>query len=155
VPKTAWMSESSRLSRRLERRVQRKGLKPRYAAYVILMSWAIGVVVLGVVERLVDPGTFDNVWLGMWWAIQTVTTVGYGDVVPGSTVGKVIAAFLMLGGLSLYAIVTGVITSAFVAQRQKQESDGEDDPVSSKLDELTAKLDALKADIDRLERRAD
>ena len=155
MPKTAWMSESSRLSRRLERRVQRKGLKPRYAAYVILMSWAIGVVVLGVVERLVDPGTFDNVWLGMWWAIQTVTTVGYGDVVPGSTVGKVIAAFLMLGGLSLYAIVTGVITSAFVAQRQKQESDGEDDPVSSKLDELTAKLDALKADIDRLERRAD
>ena len=61
----------------------------------------IGVVVFGVVERLVDPGTFDNVWLGMWWAIQTVTTVGYGDVVPGSTAGKVIATFLMLGGLSL------------------------------------------------------
>ena len=34
-------------------------------------------------ERLVDPHTFDNIWLGMWWAIQTVATVGYGDVVPG------------------------------------------------------------------------
>ena len=55
----------------------------------------------------------------MWWAIQTVTTVGYGDVVPGSTAGKVIATFLMLGGLSLFAVVTGAITSAFVAQRQK------------------------------------
>ena len=64
----------------------------------------------------------------MWWAIQTVTTVGYGDVVPGSTVGKVIATFLMLGGLSLFAVVTGAITSAFVAQRQK-EMMGDDDAV--------------------------
>jgi voltage-gated potassium channel len=105
-----------------------------------------------VVERLVDPGTFDSVWLGMWWAIQTVTTVGYGDVVPGSTVGKVIAGFLMLGGLSLFAVVTGAITSAFVAERQRDMM-GEDDPVSKKLDEVTTKLDALQADIARLERR--
>ena len=87
------------LGRRFERRVERKGLRPRYAAYVIIVFWALGVVVFGIVERLVDPGTFDNVWLGMWWAIQTVTTVGYGDVVPGSTAGKVIASFMMLGGL--------------------------------------------------------
>jgi len=60
----------------VDERIARKGLRPRYAAYVIVVAWAIGVVVFGVVERLVDPGTFDNVWLGMWWAIQTVTTVG-------------------------------------------------------------------------------
>jgi voltage-gated potassium channel Kch len=93
--------------------------------------------------------TFPTVWLGMWWAIQTVTTVGYGDVVPGSTVGKVIATFLMLGGLSLYAVVTGAITSAFVAQRQKDPTRGED-PVSQKLDEMTAKLDALQSEVARL-----
>ena len=58
-------------------------------------------------QRLVDPNTFDNVWLGMWWALQTVTTVGYGDVVPVSTAGKLIASFMMLGGLSLLAVVTG------------------------------------------------
>ena len=108
--------ESGVLGRSVDRQLRRKGrLRPRYAAYVIIVAWSIGVVVFGVVERLVDPGTFPNVWLGMWWAIQTVTTVGYGDVVPGSTVGKVIAAFLMLGGLSLFAVVTGAITSAFVA----------------------------------------
>jgi voltage-gated potassium channel len=134
--------------------MQRKGLRPRYAAYVIVIAWSIGVVVFGVVERLVDPGTFDNVWLGMWWAIQTVTTVGYGDVVPGSTAGKVIATFLMLGGLSLFAVVTGAITSAFVAQRQKDAMRG-DDPVVRRLDEMTAMLDALHADIARLERRGD
>jgi voltage-gated potassium channel len=129
--------------------VERKGLRPRLAVAVIVIAWAVGVVVFGVVERIVDPDTFDNVWLGMWWAIQTVTTVGYGDIVPGSTAGKVIASFLMLGGLSLFAVVTGAITSAFVAQAQKQRGG---DPVMQKLDQVTAQLEALKSDIARLER---
>jgi voltage-gated potassium channel len=130
-------------------------MRPRYAAYLIIASWSVGVVVFGIVERLVDPGTFDNVWLGMWWAIQTVTTVGYGDVVPGSTAGKVIGSVLMLGGLSLFAVVTGAITSAFVAQRQSEGATADDDPLNRKLDEMTAKLDAMQADIARLSRRAD
>jgi len=116
---------------------------------VIVAFWGLGVVVFGIVERLVDPDTFDNVWLGMWWAIQTVTTVGYGDVVPQSTAGKVIASFLMLGGLSLFAVVTGAITSAFVAQAQRQRAG---DPVMQKLDQVTAQLEAVKADLARLER---
>jgi voltage-gated potassium channel len=153
APNTGWMNQvPGQLGQRLDERIQRKGLRPRYAAYVIVVAWSIGVVVFGVVERLVDPGTFDNVWLGMWWAIQTVTTVGYGDVVPGSTAGKVIATFLMLGGLSLFAVVTGAITSAFVAQRQKDAAHGEEDPVARRLDEMTAKLDALQAEVARLNR---
>jgi alpha-N-arabinofuranosidase len=77
---------------------------------VIVAIWSLWVIVFGVIEHLIDPGTFDNVWLGMWWGIETVTTVGYGDVVPGETAGKVIATFLMLGGLSLFAVVTAAIT---------------------------------------------
>jgi voltage-gated potassium channel len=141
--------------RPLEKRIQRHGLRPRYAAYVIVAAWSVGVVVFGVAERLVDPGTFDNVWIGMWWAIQTVTTVGYGDIVPGSTAGKVIGSLLMLGGLSLFAVVTGAITSSFVAQRQREGLLAREDPVARKLDEMTAKLDAMQADIARLDRRAD
>ena len=140
------------LGRRFQRRVERKGLRPRYAAYVIVAFWSLGVIVFGIVERLVDPDTFDNVWLGMWWAIQTVTTVGYGDVVPGSTAGKVIASVLMLGGLSLFAVVTGAITSAFVAQAQRQRAG---DPVMQKLDEVADQLEDLKADFARLERTGD
>jgi ABC-type phosphate transport system permease subunit len=141
--------------RPLQKRIERRGLRPRYAAYLIIASWSVGVVVFGIVERLVDPGTFDNVWLGMWWAIQTVTTVGYGDVVPGSTAGKVIGSFLMLGGLSLFAVVTGAITSAFVAERQREGRAQGDDSLTRRLDEMTAKLDAMQADIARLDRRAD
>ena len=106
--------------RRLQKRVERKGIRPGFAAAVIAAFWAVGVVVFGIVERLVDPDTFDSVWLGMWWGVQTVTTVGYGDVVPENTAGKVIATILMFGGLSLFAVITGAITSSFVAQAQER-----------------------------------
>jgi voltage-gated potassium channel len=130
-------------------------MRPRYAASLIVAFWVVGVVVFGIVERLVDPDTFDSVWLGMWWGIQTVTTVGYGDVVPGGTAGKVIASLLMLGGLSLFAVVTGAITSAFVAQAQADRRLAGEDPVMHRLDELTAQLDAIKSDIAGLEGRSD
>jgi voltage-gated potassium channel len=132
-----------RLGRRVNERIERKGLRPRYAAYVIVAVWGVGVVVFGVVERLVDPDTFDNVWISMWWALQTVTTVGYGDVVPGATAGKVIASFLMLGGLSLYAVITGVITSAFVSRAQADRAAAGNDPMMEKLDEIHQELEEI------------
>src|SRR5512139_117259 len=101
-----------RPARWVQRRVEKKGLRPRYAAYLIVSVWAVAVVVFGTVEHLVDPDTFPNVWLGMWWALQTVTTVGYGDVVPASDVGRLVATLLLLGGLALLSVVTATITSA-------------------------------------------
>jgi voltage-gated potassium channel len=144
-----------RMGERVQKRIQRKGLTPRVAASVIAASWVAAVVFFGVVEHLVDPDTFDNVWLGMWWAMQTVTTVGYGDVVPEQTAGKVVAAFLMLGGLSLFAVITGAITSAFVAQAQARRGMSEEEPMMRKLDEMTTQLAAMKADLARLHRRPD
>ena len=121
-------SSFSHPERWLDNRLGRAGLRPRDAAYMIGAFWAIAVVIFGVVERLIDPKTFHSVWLGMWWAIETVTTVGYGDVVPSQTAGKVIAGFLMLGGLSLLSVVTAAITSGFVsraeARRGRQPTSG-------------------------------
>ena len=139
----------SRLHRGLERRIERRGLRFRFAAAVIVAAWGTGVVIFGVLERLVDPESFDNVWLAMWWAIQTVTTVGYGDVVPGGTAGRLFAAVLMLGGLSLYAVVTGVITSIFVARAERQGAG--DEPVVQRLQEMDAQVDAIRADLARVE----
>lgn len=139
----------------LERRISRFLNEPPTlggAASVIVTATVIVVGAGGVVIRLVDPHDYPNVWLGMWWALQTVTTVGYGDVVPASTVGKVIASFLMLGGLSFFAVITGAITSAFVTQAQKRMRDQRDseDPVIQKLNQMATDLDVVKSELARL-----
>jgi voltage-gated potassium channel len=140
------------LRRGLRKRILSGGLTPRFAAGVIALAWAFAVVLFGVVEYLVDKESFGSVWMGMWWAMQTVTTVGYGDVVPGQTSGKVIATFLMLGGLSLFAVVTGAITSAFVAQAQARFRAEEEDPVVTRLDELATQLESVRAELAELRR---
>ena len=109
----------SAAGRLIESRVERKGLRPQLAAAVIAILWLIAIVAFGVVVHLVDPDSFDTIWDGMWWATQTVTTVGYGDIVPEQADGQVIGAVLMIAGLSFFAVITGVITSAFVTRAQE------------------------------------
>jgi voltage-gated potassium channel len=143
-------SPTSRSERWIERRIERRGLRPRDAAYLVAAFWGLAVIVFGVLERIVDPRTFHTVWLGMWWAVETVTTVGYGDVVPDQTSGKLIAGFLMLGGLSLLAVITAAITSGFVSRSQARGQVTGGDPVMNKLDELAAELQAVRAELRRL-----
>lgn len=134
----------------LERRIERKGLRPRDAAYLIAIFWTVAVVALAIVERLVDPKSFRSIWMALWWAVQTVTTVGYGDIVPGQTAGKIIASVLMLGGLSMIAVITAAITSGFVSRAQDQRREAGDDPVMEKLREISAELNSVKAELEQL-----
>lgn len=125
-------------------------MRPRDAAYLIATFWTLAVVTFAVVERLVDPKSFPTIWLALWWAVETVTTVGYGDVVPGQTAGKFIGAFLMLGGLSLIAVITAAITSGFVSRAQDQRRASGHDPVMLKLEEISGELKAVRAELDEL-----
>jgi voltage-gated potassium channel Kch len=88
----------------------------------------------------------------LWWAVQTVTTVGYGDVAPKDVGGRLLAAFVMLEGTAFIAIVTAVITSTFVARASREsEATRKQDEVSDReltdkrFDELERKLDLLMA----------
>lgn len=133
----------------LDRREQQKGLRPRYAAYIIVVLWLAAVVIWGVAEHLLDEETFPTVWLGMWWALQTVTTVGYGDIVPQSTAGRAVATLLLLGGLAFLSVVTAVITSSFVARRQEELHDAANDPILDGMDRLHERLDRIEAELRR------
>ena len=139
------MSAAERI---VERRIARHGMRPRVAASVIAAIWLAAIAVFGVIEHLVDPDSFDNIWLGMWWATQTVTTVGYGDVVPSEAGGQVIASILMIGGLSFFAVLTGMITSLFVDRRQAERRAGEVDRVLARLDKISTELDQIKRRLD-------
>jgi voltage-gated potassium channel len=126
--------------------VLRKELTPLRAGWAIGVASFFVTIVCGVVIRLVDPSDFDNVWVGMWWAVQTVTTVGYGDIVPTDVAGRVIAALLMLAGIGVLSVVTAVITAAFLETARRRMGD---DPghreVMAKLDELDARLDSIES----------
>jgi len=74
---------------------------------------------------------------GMWWAFVTVTTVGYGDVVPGTTAGKIVAVALMLGGIGFLLVLAGALVEHFVAV------EAEEHEVLRRLDELSAQIEEL------------
>jgi voltage-gated potassium channel Kch len=140
----------TRAERWAQRNLRDKTLRPRTAAYLIAGIWLVAIVAFGVIERIIDPDTFSSVWLAFWWALQTVTTVGYGDVVPGDTAGRALASVLMLVGLAFLSIVTATITSAFIAQRQAEMQEAGKDPVIRRLDEISLRLDKMDAEIGRL-----
>ena len=151
--------QSGRSVRWLQKRIASKGLRPRYAAYVIVEVWSVSVVVFGVVEHLVDPDTFRSVWLGMWWGVETVTTVGYGDVTPKAIAGRIVAGAVMLEGIAFVAIVTAAVTSTFVARAAHEsietaESAEEADQarIDARFDDLAKRLDRLESAVDRLAR---
>jgi voltage-gated potassium channel len=129
--------------------VLRKPLTPARAGWAIAVATAVVTVVCGIVIRLVDQQDFANVWLGLWWAVQTVTTVGYGDVVPQDTSGRVIAAVLMLSGIGFLTVVTAVITAAFLESVRRRLGDPGHAEVIAKLDDLDARLQALEAALRR------
>jgi voltage-gated potassium channel len=119
----------------------------RVAASVIVTATAVVVVVGGVLMRFLDHEEYSNIWVGMWWALQTVTTVGYGDVTPKHTSGRIVATFVMLEGIAFLTIIIAAITSTFVA-RAAEERDAAEDRTDQRLE---AKLDNLAADVKRLE----
>jgi voltage-gated potassium channel len=138
----------------IERQFARFLSKPptvRAAARIIVVATASVVVLGGILMRLVDHQEYDNVWVGMWWAIQTVTTVGYGDVTPRALSGRIIASFVMLEGIAFLAIVTAAITSTFVARATKQLQAGRDDEmtelhrIENRFDELDRRLERIEA----------
>jgi voltage-gated potassium channel len=122
----------------------------RVAASVIATATAMVVVVGGVLMRVLDHDEYSNVWVGMWWAIQTVTTVGYGDVTPQHTAGRIVATFVMLEGIAFLTIVIAAITSTFVA-RAERERDALEAADEKDADRIEARFDGLEQRLDRLE----
>lgn len=138
----------------IERRMSRFLREPpsiRMAASVIVTATAVVVVVGGVLIRVLDHHEYPSVWVGMWWALQTVTTVGYGDVTPKQPIGRVIGAFVMLEGIAFLSIVTAAITSTFVARAERERSLGEAEEAESLEAQSTARFHELVERLDRLE----
>jgi voltage-gated potassium channel len=117
-----------------------KDMTARRAGLWIAVVTVLVTIAAGIIMWAVDREDFPNVWLGLWWAVQTVTTVGYGDVTPTTDVGRGIATLVMLTGIAFVTVVTAAITAVFVestrSRLRKADAQAQDDRHSEILERL-------------------
>jgi voltage-gated potassium channel len=105
---------------RLLRRVLVQESGPLLSVLVIfLMVLFLASVSVYFLERDVQPATFGSVPAALWWAIATLTTVGYGDVVPITPLGRLVAALVMICGLGVFGLGTGILATGFAAETRR------------------------------------
>jgi voltage-gated potassium channel len=127
-PKTAWLLAVLWVLKvvpgipglRQLRRVLVQESGPLLSVLVIfLMVLFLASVAVHFLERDVQPTTFGSVPATMWWAVVTLTTVGYGDVVPVTVLGRMVAAIVMICGLGVFGLWTGILATGFAAETRR------------------------------------
>jgi len=143
------MAHETRIERRLDRLVAR-AVNPRRAAVVIAGVTTTLTLAAGAAMSFVDRQGFPTVGTGLWWAVQTVTTVGYGDHVPTTTTGQILAAIVMLLGIGFVTVITASITGAFVAQAHyDRDVEGDGAPSAEQLQDIVTRLERIEARLTR------
>lgn len=89
--------------------------------FVVSLLMIITSVLMYNVEGTAQPDKFQNAFSGLWWAVATLTTVGYGDIYPITTVGKILSAIIALLGIGLVAVPTGIISAGFMEHISKNK----------------------------------
>jgi len=143
--------EQSLLARRMQKAVATRHV----FRYLALATLAIGLLA-GFIVTLVDRQDFPTFGTGVWWAIVTLGTVGYGDVVPHTAWGRVVGSLVIVFGVTFIAFLTATVTSAFVSaeeQRVRAEELEREEVVEQEVRELLrslkAQLDDIQAQLDR------
>ena len=124
----------------------------RNAAYVMIVITVGIVLVGGVVVWVFDARDFPDLGGALWYTLQTVTTVGYGDKVPTEGVGRLVGATVMVVAVALVAILTASITSTFVEAAQRRQRTGQEaqerdsaEALHRQLEDVVARLAAIEA----------
>ena len=139
------MEDETRLEQRLDRVVARAA-SPRGAAVVIATVSTSITVAAGILMTVADRKGFPSIGSGLWWAVQTVTTVGYGDHVPTTVAGRLVAAVVMLVGIGFLTVITAAITSTFVSRsRREQTLSGPSSPTEEQLRQIARRLERIEA----------
>jgi voltage-gated potassium channel Kch len=100
-------------------RINRAVVSGRIIPYLVFVMFAVAGLGTAAVEIL-SPNSFETLGDAAWWAATTVTTIGYGDVVPGTSGGRVIAVFVMFASVATVSFTTAVVTAAFVGYQQRR-----------------------------------
>jgi voltage-gated potassium channel len=86
---------------------------------IFLIVLFLGSVAVYFLERDAQPGVFSSIPAALWWAVATLTTTGYGDVVPVTPAGRFVAALVMICGLGVFGLWTGILATGFAAETRR------------------------------------
>jgi voltage-gated potassium channel len=86
---------------------------------IFLIVLFLGSVAVYYLERDAQPGVFSSIPAALWWAVATLTTTGYGDVVPITPMGRFVAALVMICGLGVFGLWTGILATGFAAETRR------------------------------------
>jgi voltage-gated potassium channel len=133
------------VSENTTRWLNRAVVSGRIIPYLVLMMLAI-MMVAAITVHVLSPKAFSTWGDEVWWAAQTVTTVGYGDVVPTTGGGRFIAGIVMFVSVATVSLVTAVVTAGFVAYQQRRLGHEEERhrELRDMLNRIEARLDALE-----------
>ena len=122
-------------------------------ATIATVSVSVSLVLIGaVVMRVFDSAEYPTFGDAIWFTLQTITTVGYGDSTPVSTVGRVVASLVMLVSIGLITVVTAIITSVFIESARRTRRRPQEDAQAESLARVEAALEEIQARLEGLER---
>jgi voltage-gated potassium channel len=138
-------NEQTPLARpRVAKALTRKPLTVRRATVLIVVVIFLVTIGGGVTIWLLDHKEFSDLGTSLWWAVQTVTTVGYGDVVPQQTGGRLIGTVIMLTGIGFIAVMTAAVTASLIEEARRRREASEASETSVQLDRIEARLGAIE-----------
>ncbi len=123
----------------------------RYAT-AALISLTVALVAVGAVMiRTLDADEYPTIGDALWFMLQTVTTVGYGDNTPESSVGRVVTSVAMLSSIGLITVITAAVTSLFIQSVGDEQRRSDQDDIAAGLARIEASLAATQQRLDRIE----
>ena len=141
----------SRLDRSVAKAVARRRIFPYLAVATLVLALGSGFVMI-----LVDRTNFPNYGVAVWWAIVTLATVGYGDVVPTTPLGRIVGSAVIILGVTFLAFLTATVTSLFVSsdqeaakERELAQREAADEELHELLKRLEERLGAIESKLDQ------
>lgn len=128
----------------------RESLTARSSALIIASFTVLVTVAGGILEWVFDHREYPTIGKGMWLALQTVTTVGYGDVTPKQPSGRVIAVVIMLAGIGFIAVITASVTATLVETSRRRFAGRSDADTTRRLVDITERLARIEAQLGQL-----
>ena len=99
------------------------------STFVVMLLLLVSSIIMYSIENPAQPEVFTNAFSGLWWAVSTFTTIGYGDIIPITALGKILSGIIALLGIGLVAIPTGIISAGFMEHMNSNEDeDDENNP---------------------------